>query len=213
MSNTSTLASNGNQTHTDETYELQLTMTGVTPLLVKNPERLANPTDPAARKLNALTQKRGKTDEDYAEIAGIEFALSLYYADDIGPYMPTRNIVAMLAESGGHYKIGAPIKRGHYIIGDGRNPIRYEGPRTIPGMREAGYAFTRPVAMNNSGKKKTVLRTHPRFVDWTIVCEIGFDSQEVSRDQLDLALARCARIGAIGDMRPNYGRFTLEVEG
>jgi hypothetical protein len=199
---------------TDETYEIRLRMTGTTPLLMNNPQRLANPIDPATVKLQALHAKwkKTKTTEDYEEVIPLEFALALYYEPEIGPHIPARNIVAMLAESGGHYKIGSGIRRGHYLVGDHRVPVEYNGARDIDGMLAEGHAFTRPVTNNVSGRKTTVLKTHPRFDEWALDCTVGFDSQEVPREKLDLALSRIRRVGALGDFRPSYGRFDLEVQ-
>lgn len=197
----------------DETYEVQLRFTGATPLLMHNKDRLANPIDSATVQLAALHNKwkKTKTVEDYEECIPLEFALALYWAEDIGPYIPMRNIVAMLAESGGHYKVGKGIRGGHFIVGDHRVPVEYDGARDIDGMIAEGHAFTRPVTNNVSGRKTTVLKTHPRFDEWTLDCTIGFDSQEVPREKLDLTLARVRRVGALGDFRPSYGRFELEV--
>jgi hypothetical protein len=155
--------------------------------------------------------KKSKTVADYEECMPLEFALALYYDEDIGPYVPIRNIVALLAESGGHYKIGKGIRGGHSFVGDGRVPVQYKGARDIDGMIAEGHAFTRPVTNNVSGRKTMVLKTHPRFDEWELDCDLGFDSQEVPREKLDLTLARVKRVGALGDFRPTFGRFDLEV--
>lgn len=56
---------------------MKLRLTGIAPLLMHD-NKAANPLNPYAKAMKALTGKRKKTDDDLAEIARIEWEAGLY---------------------------------------------------------------------------------------------------------------------------------------
>ena len=70
--------------------QLKVKITGVSPLLMHS-DRFANPLDKATKAHKELTAKRKKTDADHEAIAKSEWLGSLYWRDDIGPFIPGQN--------------------------------------------------------------------------------------------------------------------------
>jgi hypothetical protein len=69
-----------------------------------------NPMDEIAKRMKALTSVRKKTDENYAEIADIEFEGGIYHDPDLGPYLPGIWLDACVIEGGKLQKNGTRIR-------------------------------------------------------------------------------------------------------
>jgi hypothetical protein len=189
-----------------EMISFRITMTGTAPLLMHN-SRLANPLDPMTKALKKVTGKRTKTDDDHAEVARLEHAGSLYFDNEIGPYLPSDNIWRGLLDAAKKSKRGPRIKEGIVFTTD-VNPISYRGPRTLDGLwADENFRLMASVKVGMS----RVMRCRPMFKNWSTEAEGILDP-----NILDLAeLASIAETGGqligIGDWRPRYGRYTATV--
>ena len=67
--------------------KVRLSIEGTAPLLMHN-IRLADPLNPIAKAMKAISSKRKKTDDDLAQLARLEFEGGLYVLPDLGPYLP-----------------------------------------------------------------------------------------------------------------------------
>lgn len=174
---------------------------GIAPLLMHN-ERLANPMDPATKRLKALTSKRKKTDEDQAMIARAEFDGALYIDQD-GPFVPDHWVMALLRDAGKLIKLGKAITQGVLIQTD-KFPLELTTPlHTAEELWEAGCYDQRMVG----NQRARILRTRPRFNDWQIRGDIFYDqSMFDDRQLLQIMDLAGVKIG-LGDYRPRFGRF------
>ena len=86
-------------------------LTGTAPILLHS-DRLSNPLDSLTKEIKTYTGKRKKTDEDHAEIARLEWTGGMYYDEKTGPYLPARNIKAMLISAAKKTKDGPKAKTG-----------------------------------------------------------------------------------------------------
>lgn len=179
------------------------TLVGTNDLLMHN-ERLANPMDPAKKRLSALTGKRGKTDDDHALIARAEFDGGLYIDDD-GPFVPSHWITAMIRDGAKQMKLGKAVTQGVFISIDSF-PLQYEGPRTADGLWEGGFFDQRMVG----NQKVRVLRTRPRFPNWSLAIEIEYDPSVFDTRQLIQIMDVAGKKIGLGDYRPRFGRFLVE---
>ncbi len=188
---------------------VKFTLRGATPLLIHN-ERLANPMDPTAKRLKALTSKRKKTDEDITNIARAEFDGGLYVDED-GPYIPDSWILALLRDGGKQIKLGKAITQGTLSMED-RFRLQHglsKKPRESweDAIWGAGYYDQRMVG-NQTAR---ILRTRPRFDAWAVTASIHYDPTVFDARQIEQILNIAGVKIGLGDYRPRFGRFTVEV--
>jgi len=178
---------------------------GTLPLLVHS-ERLANPLDPAAKKLKAITAKRKKTDDDLEALSYAEFEGGLYHDDAIGPYIPVHAILALIRDGAKLTKQGKDATRA-ILLSDTKIPIQYSGPRDVAGLWKKGFLDRRMVG----NQKARVLRTRPRFEKWSLEFVLQFDESVFDRIQIVSILKTAGRMVGLGDYRPTFGRFEVEI--
>lgn len=193
---------------------MQLTLTGTTPLIMHN-ERLADPYDQYSRAISAITSKRNnKTEDDDLEVSRLQFAGGMYYTPDTGPYLPGRNLIRCLRNTGNlvaKNKGGKKIERG-FILLNLHVPLNYPGTRNVDAMWGDGttYFVDRRIVKIPAGGRVPV--TRPIFTDWSATFDFELDPQEIDLTDLQAYAERAGRIEGICDARRiGYGRFTTEV--
>lgn len=186
--------------------KVRLEIKGTAPLLLHN-IRLANPLDPIAKAMKAISSKRTKTDDDYEQMARFEFEGGLYVSPVLGPFLPGANIEKSIVEGARVTKQGKQVERGLFVL-DNEVPIIYQGPRTAEGLW-ADENF-RSVMAVKVGQAR-VMRTRPMFRSWALDVDAEVDPGLLSVEQVqDLATQAGAMVG-LGDYRPRYGRFEVNV--
>ncbi|HZC05355.1 MAG TPA: hypothetical protein VE338_06915 [Ktedonobacterales bacterium] len=186
--------------------EIQLRFTGKLPLIMHS-NRSVNTRDPLVREMKVLTGKRVKSDEDLDQIEFLEWQLGLYHDQNIGPYLPANLILACLRDAARKNKQGKLVIEGVWIDAL-KVPLDYDGPRDITGLYgDEQFVDIRPARVQSS----TVNRTRPIFTRWSVQFTVAYDAEILNRDDL-VRIAETAgqRIG-MGDYRPTYGRFVVEV--
>lgn len=184
---------------------INVELTGTLPLLMHN-ERLANPLDPASKKMKVVTAKRKKTDDDLEALSRVEFEGGLYHDEKIGPFVPSKWVLSMIRDGAKITKQGKDAIRA-ILLHETDIPIQYKGPRDIDGLWKAGM-FDRRMVGN---QKARVLRTRPRFDQWKIAFTLEFDETVFDRVQVERILMTAGRMTGLGDYRPVYGRFDVKV--
>ncbi len=184
---------------------LKVKIIGTRPLLV-HADVFADPLNKLTKAHKVLTSKRKKSDEDHELIARSEWRGGLYFADDIGPFLPGINIESSLVAGGKLSKMGTQLKRSVEIM-DSRCPIFYEGPRTIEGLWDQAFYDARSVKVGTA----RITRYRPLFREWSTICEIAYDQESIDRAQVLKCLEDAGQYCGVGDYRPKFGRFTVEV--
>lgn len=190
-----------------EHVTLTLAGDGDEPLIVHN-GLLADRDYEWTRKLSEITSKRKKTDEDHDEVARLEWNGSLYFDDEIGPYLPGDNVRRCLLDAARLTKEGKNIERGVLRVSR-KNRLQYDGPRTREKMWDDVRFRHRAIVKVGTSK---VVRTRPKFVGWSATVTVDFDSSIIDgRDLVRIAQSAGNYIG-LCDGRPFFGgRFTVEV--
>lgn len=189
--------------------KVRLTAKGTRPLLMHN-VRLASPLNPYAKQLKALNAKRNKTDEDRLAIARVEFEGSLYFDEEIGPYIPGPNLLASLIEGGRLTKAGKKIERG-VNVDDLVMPLIYRGPRDVEslwGGGESEFVDMRTVVV----QRNKVDRCRPIFRQWAFEADILLDPAVIDLDEFTEVARNAGAMAGIGDYRRMYGRFETEIQ-
>jgi len=187
--------------------KVRITLTGTAPLLVHN-IRLANPLDPIAKAMKAVSSKRTKTDDDYEELARLEFVGGLYLDEAVGPYLPGQNIERSLTDGARITKAGKKVERGLFVTDD-VVPLLYKGPRTAEDLwADENFRSVLAVKVGTS----RVMRTRPMFRDWAVEADAELDPTVLSLDELGPIAETAGSMTGLGDYRPRYGRFVSKVE-
>lgn len=199
---------------------LSRTLVGVSPLLMHN-GRLANPLDSVVKEMKLVTSKQKKTDKDHKLLSDLEWLGSIYTTDDftfkVKGYeisietdaklaIPGENLEAMLIIAGTKAKRKDAFKAG--VIADGSFPLTHNGPKNVPELfSKDGYRHIQGVRVQRS----RVMRTRAIFRSWKLPVVIKYLPGLLNAADIDTALELAGSIIGLGDYRPKYGRFAIEM--
>lgn len=187
--------------------DITITMEGTAPLLMHN-SRLANPLDPTAKALKAISGKRKKTDDDYGTMARLDHFGGLYLDPDIGPYIPGENIARCLVDGARITKAGKNVERALFVSSD-VNPLSYQGPRTADTLwADENFRHTAIVRIGI----KRLMRCRPIFRQWKTQATAILDTTVISLEELQAITEQAGIMVGLGDWRPRYGRFVGMVQ-
>lgn len=193
--------------------KIRITLKGTSPLLMHN-QRLSDPLDSYARQLRAISGKKKKTDEDYEEMARIEFEGGLYIAPEIGPYVPGVNVHRSLVEGARITKRGKDIERG-LVVHDDICPLAYKGPRDVAGLCADKEHMSRLSVRVGTSR---VMRTRPMFREWALECEAVIDPGVLNFEDVCVIAETAGSMAGLGDYRPSsphggpHGRYEAVVD-
>ncbi len=194
-----------------ELPELKATLTGKAPLLMHNGQ-LADPTNKWTRELAKHTKGKAKDPEMARKI---EFLGSLYTGTAFKGTKPYEcpgitgdMLYSCVIQGARARKLGKAAAAG-VIDGAPFFPLHYEGPTDALELYEHGeFSDYRGVRIG----QVRVMRSRPIFRKWAVDVRLQFDDSLISRDDLILALERAGLACGLGDYRPRFGRFTVEVK-
>ena len=186
---------------------MKVKLIGRTSLVMHNGQ-LANPLNEFTKAIAAVSKKRGKTEADFLRMSELEFRGGLYpqnVSNGQGPVIPARCARATLINGAKKHKNGTLFKSAVFVVADA--PVQYDGPRTASELFADGrFTFIAPVKVGQS----TIMRTRPKFDEWSAVLDIEYDDTDVNKEAIGQALTSGGRLVGALDGRPEYGRFTWE---
>jgi len=189
-----------------ELMQVRLTIIGTMSLLMHNAQ-LSDPLATITKQLKKVSGKRIKTEADHEEMARIEFEGGLYFDDESGPYIPSANIHACLLKAARMTRQGPAVERGIIVLNE-VHPLAYNGPRTIQGLYDDKNFVSRlSVGVTTS----RVMRTRPMFRQWALESELIVDDGQLDLDQITSIADKAGQMIGLGDYRPRFGRFNVEV--
>lgn len=184
---------------------IKVRLTGSRPLLM-HADVFADPLNPLTKAHKVLTGKRKKTDDDHEAIAKSEWRGGMYFDEEMGPFIPGVNIEAAMVAGGKLSKLGTQLKRSAEVMDD-KCKLEYDGPRTVEALWDRGFYDARSVKVSQA----RLMRYRPIFHHWSLECEIAFDPESIDRAQVVKCLTDGGQYCGIGDYRPKFGRFDVEV--
>lgn len=185
---------------------IQVSLKGTAPLIMHSC-RGVNPLDPLVRDLKELTSKRTKTEEDLRKISDIEWELSIYWADELGLYIPSENLEACVRDGAKNAKRGKNIERGFNVL-EMRVPLDIGETLTKEQMQnDARFRDVRTMTV----KKARVLRTRGRFNMWRCDFTASYDEALLNIGDITAALDFAGKYIGICDSRPRYGKFVATI--
>lgn len=191
--------------------KVQITLDGSvgygTPIIFHS-EVLADTLSPQARAVAELSKKRGRTEAEEIEMSRREWTGGMYYAPDVGPVLPTWNIVRSIQDGARMTKHGKAVERGVFPEVE-FVALEYDGPRDLEGLWKDGrFAIRKGVKL--SGRR--VQRTRPIFPGWKATASIVIDPDVIDFDTFEQVCRAAGRYHGIGDFRTGrYGRYVSTV--
>jgi hypothetical protein len=187
--------------------KVRIGIQGTSPLLMHN-VRLANPLDPIAKAIKVISGKRRKTEDDFEQLARLEFEGGLYLSPTVGPYVPGVNIEKSIVQGARITKQGRQVERGLFVTDD-EPPLLYSGPRTVDELwADENFRSTLACKVGTA----MIMRTRPVFRSWAVEAEAQVDPGLLDIANLQAVIDDAGSMVGIGDYRPRYGRFTATVE-
>lgn len=188
---------------------IKCTWKGITPLIM-NSCQTVNPLHPitvAKKKITAKSSKN-RTDEDLAALSDLEWEGSLYYANDIGLYIPAENIEATIRDGAKARRKGKDIVRC-FNVQEMRVPLDIGENLTLDQLRE-DYRF-RDVRQMKVMRAR-VTRTRGRFNMWQITFTANYDENMIDLATITDATEFAGQYVGLCDSRPKYGKFVAMIE-
>jgi len=183
---------------------LRVGLVGAAPLLMHS-SRLVDPLDPTKRRIDRLARRRAKTDADHEELAKLEWYGGLWLTDG-KPCVPSEAVEACLAEAGRARRAGKRIKAG--LVVPTAPTVRHDGPQSLDALQRDGR-FTLRVPVQVNGKR--LMRTRPKFSTWSLDLEIHYLPGLLDPSEILDHLKVAGDTVGLGDWRPRFGRFSVEI--
>ncbi len=188
----------------NELEQISLRLTGVRPLLMHNGS-LADPLDPQAIDLASFTGKRVKTRADHEIIAELEWYGSLWL-HDARPCLPEHVLESVFVDGARYKRKGRAAVAGLEVVAPAM--IEYDGPRDLPTMwKDPEFRKRAGVRVRDA---KT-MRTRPRFPTWAAELTATYLPSLLDRDEVIAFYKISGALVGVGDWRPKFGKFTVEV--
>ncbi len=177
---------------------------GKSPLLMHNGS-LANPTNPIVKAMKAITGNRKKTDEQYEQLARLEFRGGLYLNQAGKVIVPSAVIEGSIRDGAKKSKLGKQFASAVMVNDDAL--LDYGEDLTPDEMFERGD-FVSMMAVRV--EKNRIMRTRPIFHGWRLSFEVTWDSEQINASNLRKAIEDAGNMVGICDYRPKFGRFEIE---
>lgn len=189
---------------------LKTTWTGIRPLVMHN-GLLADPTNPYTRRIKEICAKGSKklTDADYEERDRLEWEGGLYWDDDDGLIIPSDNIERCIQLGAQKSRVGKDVQAAVFCV-EPHTKLDYEGPITKDKLFNADGRFI----LRKGVKVQTsrIIRIRPMIpTGWKLSFELEFDDTIVNPKTLAKAMQDAGALIGLGDWRPKFGRFMVEV--
>ena len=142
----------------------KLSLHGESPLLMSSGE--ADRDSDTYIAYRQLSKQRTKSVEDEDRLRELEWHTRLDFDEELGPYIPGKNVKELLREAATKWRKGEDVKRS-LVVPDYRIPLTYDGPRTVKELWAGGFRYTAMVANAGAGSGR-VTRTRPCFDHWDL---------------------------------------------
>ncbi|WP_306537270.1 hypothetical protein [Geobacter sp.] len=187
---------------------IKVKITGIAPLLMHS-ARSINPLDATVQGHKELTGKRKKDDSDHRAIALSEWHLSLYHDDEHGVYLPGENLEAAIIEAAKLVRTGKKFLQGGVMVREKRLPLQYDGPKDPEELvLQPRFVDLRAVRVQQA----RVMRCRPIFPEWSCEATVDFNPSTIKRADVVKALIDAGSCIGLGNLRPRYGRFKVEID-
>ena len=180
------------------------TIRGTTPLMLHNGQ-LANPFNEITQEMKKISGKRKKTEDDFRDLANLEWRGGLYVNSDGIPCIPSNLLKATLVNGAKKNRLGKQFTAGLFISD---NPVikHKDSDKTVEELsQDPRYRDQRMVKVQTS----KVLRTRPVFPEWELTFEVAFLPDVIDERAIDQAIEIAGYVIGLAEYRPEFGRFEV----
>ena len=191
--------------------DIKIKITGIRPLVLHN-GLMADPTNPYTIAIKKITSKGCKklTEHDYAERDRLEWEAGLYWSDEIGGIaIPSDNLERCIQEGAKKNRLGKDFAAAVFVQESEVEVMHRLSGKTKERINaEPGYTLRKGVKVQLS----RIIRIRPLIpTGWTMTFTVEFDESIVNKQAVATALTEAGSLVGLGDWRPKFGRFTVEV--
>lgn len=183
--------------------EISVCIEGVSPLLMHNGQT-ADPLNRFSKQIKAVSSKRKKTEEDYAEMSRIEWHAGLYINTEGYLIIPSTLIEASIQDGAKKSKLGKAFKSAVFILDDAILDIGTK-KKAEDLWGDDHYRDVRGVRVGQA----RIMRTRPIFHSWKCSFSVWFDEDQVNEHEVTRAIDDAGSKAGLGDFRPKFGRFKV----
>jgi len=182
---------------------INVSIRGLSPLLMHNGQT-ADPLNTFSKQLKAVSGKRKKTEEDYAEMSRIEWHAGLYTNREGFLIIPSTILEASIQDGAKKSKLGKAFKSAVFVNDDAVLEIGNK-KKAAELWGDDKYRDVRGVRVGQA----RIMRTRPVFHDWACSFEVYYDDEQVNVSDVSRALLDAGSKCGVGDFRPKFGRFEV----
>lgn len=181
---------------------------GIRPVIMHN-ARMADPADPMTIELKHLTKsaKGGRTVAVEEKISRLEWEGAMYWTPELGPYIPSDNIERCLQDGAAKKRLKKDCQAA-LLASLPSFRLEYEGPRDLDEMWESKRLMLRKSVVVS---RRRIIRTRPMFSGWYLDVDVEYDPDVLDEKNVIEAMEDAGSLVGLGDWRPKFGRFTVEV--
>lgn len=189
---------------------VKLKWTGIRPIIMHN-GLLADKLNPYSRRIREITDKGSRkiSEADLEELARLEWEGGLNWSNKEGPVILSDAIERCIQQGAQKSRKGKDVLAVVFCT-EPEIRLGYDGPRTKDKLLSQMDTFSirKGVSVNQS----RVIRVRPMFpTGWTLEFELEFDETILNMSDLLKACVNAGALIGLGDWRPKFGRFTVEV--
>lgn len=188
--------------------KMKVKWTGLRPMLMHNAQ-LSDPLNPIVRKIKEHTAKKTKkTDYDLEEIDRLSYIGGLYLSENGKPCIPSDNIERCIQLGAQKKRMGKDVAAA-VLCTEPEYELEYDGPKDPEKMyKQERFVSRKSVAVS----KARVMRVRPMIpTGWVLNFELEYDEEVINARAIVDAMTDAGSLVGLGDWRPKFGRFTVEV--
>lgn len=191
----------------------EISITGVSPLLMNNPQTVDRFNRFAKRMAVINAKKTKRTDDDYLELRDLEMESKSYFDEEIGVYVPSSWVSEAIATAAFRVaKISRADIRGAMFTTEDKVRLIYRDMDKVKKIDDIVKNQAFRIVLNLPQGQTRLAKAFPIFHHWSFETAVEFDDKIIDPDSLSRIIDHTARYGGFGDFRPKFGRASAEIK-
>lgn len=192
----------------------EISITGVSPLLMNNPQTVDRFNGFAKRMAAINAKKTRRTDDDYLELRDLEMESKTYFdKNGVGIYVPSSWLSEAIATAAFRVaKISRADIRGALFTTEEKIPLKFRDMDKVKAITDIIKNENFRIVLNLPQGQTRLAKAFPIFHQWSFKTSVEFDDKIIDPDSVTRIVEHTAKYGGFGDFRPKFGRAAAEVK-